>query len=119
MQLASLRQELTRHMGSQSVTCHLAEVASRFYPSKGGTWFSDPDAMRRDAVDPAGWLQLEAENEEHSIPIRNSNRFCESIRLVKNWPFLSLAVMQFFLLIYCVILAKKYTTMHVTHSYTV
>jgi len=40
-----------------------------------------------------------------------ANRF-ESIRFVKKRPFDSLVVMQFFLLIYCIVSAKKYTTMH-------
>ena len=42
---------------------------------------------------------------EHS-----SSRFdalCESIRSVKNRPFDLLAVMQFFLFIYCIVSAKK------------
>ena len=38
--------------------------------------------------------------------IRYENRF-ESIRLVKNRPFDSLVVMQFFLFIYCIVSAKK------------
>jgi len=40
---------------------------------------------------------------------------CESIRIDsfrKKRPFDSLVVMQFFLLIYCIVSAKKYTTMH-------
>ena len=32
---------------------------------------------------------------------------CESIRFVKNRPFASLVVMQFFLLIYCIVSAKN------------
>ena len=50
--------------------------------------------------------------------IRYANRF-ESIRFVKNRFFDSLIVMQFFLLIYCIVSAKKYTTMHAIESYTV
>ena len=38
--------------------------------------------------------------------IRYANRF-ESIRFVKNGPFDSLVVMQLFLFIYCIVLAKK------------
>jgi len=38
--------------------------------------------------------------------IRYANRF-ESIRLVKNRPFDSLVVMQFFLVYYCIVSAKK------------
>jgi len=38
--------------------------------------------------------------------IRYANRF-ESIRFVKKWPFDSLVAMQFFLLIYCIVSAKK------------
>ena len=40
--------------------------------------------------------------------IRYVNRF-ESICFVKNRPFDSLDVMQFFLLIYCIVSAKKIT----------
>jgi len=42
--------------------------------------------------------------------IRYANRF-ESIRLVKNWPFDSLVVIQFFLFIYCIVSAKKLTSL--------
>ena len=52
---------------------------------------------------------------QYSIPIRDSNGFdsiryanrFQSIRFVKNRPFDSLVVMQFFLLNYCIVSAKK------------
>jgi len=57
---------------------------------------------------------------QYSIPIRDSNGFdsiryanrFQSIRFVKNRPFDSLVVMQFFLLNYCIVSAKKISWRH-------
>ena len=44
--------ELTRHMGSRSVTCHPTEVIFLPLPEQVGTRFSDPGAELYDPIQP-------------------------------------------------------------------
>ena len=61
------------------------------------TQSSQSSGMHEESADAAAAVAVMSSGEYKSIPIRDSNRL-ESIRFVKNRPFDSLVVMQFFLL---------------------
>ena len=71
----------------------------------------------------AGGPQMLATSNVCGVACLGGTAFQFAIRIdsfgKKNRPFDSLVVMQFFLLIYCIVSVKKYTTMHAVESYSV